>query len=257
MNAADLQGKVAVITGASRERGIGAAVARQFAQAGAAVFITYYRPYDAQMPWGSQPREAGMLLQSLREQGVRCADMELDLSLPEAAARLFDQAERDLGPVDILVNNAVVDFHSDLQTLDADQLDQHYAVNLRALALLCVEFYKRHDGRPGGRIINLTSGQGLGPMPDNLAYAATKGGVEALTISLAPGLAEKGITINAVDPGPTDTGWMDADTLAQLSAHGPFGRAGLPEDAARLIRFLASPEAQWITGQVLRSRGGF
>lgn len=257
MSEVNLQGKIALVTGASRERGIGTAVARRFAEAGAAVFITYYRPYDAQMPWGSQPQEAEALLQILQQQGTRCAGLELDLSAPEAAVQLFDQAERILGPVDILVNNAVIDFHSDLQTLDAAQLDQHYALNLRAVALLCAEFFRRHDSRPEGRIINLTSGQGLGPMPDNLAYAATKGAVEALTISLTPGMAEKGITINAVDPGPTDTGWMDADTLAQLSAKSPFGRVGTPEDAARLICFLASPDAQWITGQVLRTRGGF
>jgi 3-oxoacyl-[acyl-carrier protein] reductase len=92
-------------------------------------------------------------------------------------------------------------------------------------------------------------------MPDNLPYAITKGSIDALTTSLSPTLAKKGITSNAIDPGPTDTGWMTPDLLAQLAASAPMGRVGLPRDAANLAVFLASDEAQWITGQILRSRG--
>jgi 3-oxoacyl-[acyl-carrier protein] reductase len=108
----------------------------------------------------------------------------------------------------------------------------------------------------GGRIINLTSGQGIGPMPGELAYVATKGAVEAFTVSLSAEVAGLGITANAVDPGATDTGWMTPDLKAALASHAPQGRVGLPEDAARLVRFLASEEAGWITGQVIHSRGG-
>ncbi len=141
-------------------------------------------------------------------------------------------------------------------SLSASLLDAHYAVNVRGTTLLCSEFAKRHDGRPGGRIINLTSGQSLGPMPENLPYAITKGAIEALTTSLSASLAKKGITVNAVDPGGTDTGWMSPDFLATARVNAPFGRVGTPKDAMRLILFLASAQAQWITGQVLRSRRG-
>ncbi len=140
-------------------------------------------------------------------------------------------------------------------------LDAHYEVNLRATALLCVEFARRFPDerqRAGsGRIINITSGQGLGPMPGELAYAATKGAVDALTVSLSHSLAPRGITVNAINPGPTDTGWMDDDVKTFLLPRFPMGRIGEPGDAARLVAFLASPDARWITGQILHSEGGF
>lgn len=249
---------VAVVTGTSRRIGIGAAIARSLAMAGTAVFVTYYRPYDASMPWGSQPTEAEQLIDELHASGVRADGMELDLRAPEAAVVLFDQVEAALGPATILINNATYSVDVGIEALTADLLDQHYAVNLRGMALLCAEFARRYQGgqQGNGRIINLTSGQGISPMPDNLAYAATKGAVEAFTTSLSAALASRGITVNAVDPGATDTGWMSAELKQELIARSPTGRIGLPEDAARLVQFLASPEAGWITGQIIRSRGG-
>lgn len=112
-------------------------------------------------------------------------------------------------------------------------------------------------GAGDGRIVNVTSGQGLHAMPAELAYAATKGALDAFTTSLAAALARRGITVNAVDPGPTDTGWMSSDVRHDLLARAPSGRVGEPDDAARLVAFLASDAARWVTGQVIRSRGGF
>lgn len=106
-------------------------------------------------------------------------------------------------------------------------------------------------------MINLTSGQSFGPMPNELAYVATKGAIEAFTLSASPTLARRGITINAVDPGPTDSGWMSDEFKADLTPRFPFGRIGQPEDIARLISFLASEAGGWITGQVIHSEGGF
>ena len=207
------------------------------------------------MPWGSDEGEVERLVEELGGYGVRASSLELDLSRENAASFLFERAERELGQVDILVNNATHSERDDVYTLTAEGLDKHYAVNLRGAALLCVEFTKRFRG-DGGRIINLTSGQGLAPMPDELAYAATKGALEALTLSLSAALAPKGITVNAVDPGATDTGWMTPELKARLENEAPMGRVSAPEDAARLILFLASDEARWVTGQVVRSRGG-
>ena len=102
----------------------------------------------------------------------------------------------------------------------------------------------------------MTSGQGLGPMPDEIPYITTKGAIEALTTSLSVQLMKKGITVNAVDPGATDTGWIGPDLYAKIVADSPSGRVGEPPDAARLIQFLASGRASWITGQIIRSRGG-
>jgi 3-oxoacyl-[acyl-carrier protein] reductase len=245
----------AVVTGASRRAGIGAAIARALASAGCGVFITYFGAFDAAQPWGGRKDDPEGLLAELRAKGVRAEGLELDLAEVGAAETLFAQAHRTLGEVQILVNNAAYAAREDLESWSAASLDRHYAVNVRANALLVQAFVKQFRG-PWGRVVNLTSGQGAGPMPSELAYAASKGAVEALTTSLSPTLAARNITVNAVDPGPTDTGWMTPAFRAELAAASPRGRVGLPEDAARLIAFLASEEAGWVTGQIIRSRGG-
>jgi 3-oxoacyl-[acyl-carrier protein] reductase len=248
--------KIALITGASRKIGIGAAIARALAESGTDIFLAYYHAYDEQMPWGSHPDEVETLLAHLQQQGVRAAGCNLDLAQAEAPFQLFETAEQALGPVDILINNAAYSVNDGIDSLTAETLDRHYAVNVRAMALLCVEFTRRFGKQHGGRIINITSGQSLGPMPGELAYVASKGAVDAFTVSLANGVMEHGITVNAVDPGGTDTGWMSDEFKAELVRQSPAGRVGLPEDAARLICWLATDEARWITGQILRSRGG-
>lgn len=249
-----LAGRVALITGASRLIGIGAAVARAFAAAGADIAFTHWTPYD-RASYGTASSEPETLAHELRGMGVRAEGIEIDLSRPEAADGLFDSVESRMGPVSILVSNAAYSTHDDVGNLTADSLDRHYAVNVRGTALLSVGFARRFTAGSGGRIINLTSGQGVAPMPTELSYATTKGAIEAFTTSLAAGVASKGITVNAVDPGGTDTGWMTDELKAAITAEMAFGRVGQPEDAARLILFLASDAGQWITGQIIHSRG--
>lgn len=249
----DLSGQVALITGASRLNGIGAAVARAFATAGADVAFTHWTPYDV-ASYGSAATEPDQLAAELRDTGARVVAMEVDLSDPASPARLFDEIQRQMGMVSILVNNAAVSYHDNAETISAKSIDQHYAVNVRGTALLTAEFARRFSGE-GGRVINMTSGQGVGPMPEELSYATTKGAIEALTVSSAPTLARKGITINAIDPGGTDTGWMSDDLKQAIASEMAFGRVGQPEDAARLLLFLASDAGKWITGQIIHSRG--
>ena len=251
-----LAGRVAVVTGASRRGGIGAAVCRALAAQGAAVHFTHWGEYDDAQPHGGDPDGPAALLAELRAMGVPAAAQAVDLADPAAAVAVLDAAAQ-LGPPTILVNNAAHSTNDGYERLDAATLDAHYAVNLRATALLATEFARRYPGGPGGRIVNLTSGQDLGPMPGELAYAATKGAISAFTRSLAAGVAATGITVNAVNPGPTDTGWMTADLKTALLPRFGLGRLGTPEDAARLIAFLASDAAGWITGQVINSEGGF
>ena len=246
---------IAIVTGASRKIGIGAAIARALAEDGFTIFITYFRPYDASMPWGSQQNEAIDLIAELQKMGASAVGLELDLSDPTAPVTLFDAVEKTFGKPTVLVNNAAFSLNDGIANLTAELLDKHYAVNLRGTALLCAEFVRRFAGE-WGRIINMTSGQGAGPMPDELAYVATKGAIDAFTVSLATAVAPQNITVNAVDPGATDTGWMDDSLREYLRQRTPMGRIGLPEDAAQLIRFLASQQAGWVTGQIIRSRGG-
>jgi 3-oxoacyl-[acyl-carrier protein] reductase len=251
-----LSGRVAVVTGAGRRAGIGTAICRELAARGADVFFTYWNTYDEEMPWGADNEGPAALLEELRGRGVQVAELEADLSLPETPARVLDAAEERLGAPAILVNNAAYSTRAGYRELDAATLDAHYAVNMRGAFLLCLEFARRFSGA-SGRIINMTSGQSRGPMPDELAYAATKGAVEAFTVTLSAEVAPGGITVNAVNPGPTDTGWMTEDLREELRPRFPFGRLGQPEDAARLVAFLASDEARWITGQIIHSEGGF
>lgn len=249
--------RVAIVTGASRRRAIGAAICRRLAADGIAICFTHWAAFDRVMPWGADDDGPGSLEKELIATGVPVLALEADLSLPETAPVVLDEATRHLGQPSILVNNAAHSTSDDFATLTAESLDAHYAVNVRGMALLSVEFARRWPGGPGGRIINLTSGQSLGPMPGELAYIASKGAVEAFTVSLSAGVAPKGITVNAVNPGPTDSGWMSSEGKEALLPRFPTGRLGQPEDVARLVAFLASPDSEWITGQIIHSEGGF
>ncbi len=251
-----LAGRVALVTGASRTIGIGAAVCRRLAADGADIAFTHFLTYDAAM-YQSPPDGPDHLQRELEELGVRAFPIEIDLSAPGVAGSLLDQVSEHLGPVDVVVNNAAYSTHEAWDTLTEASLDMHIAVNYRATAMLTVEFARRFDKGVGGRVINFSSGQHLGPMPGELAYAGSKGAIIAFSTSIAPDLGRRGITINVVNPGPTDTGWIDADLEQALLPMFPTGRIGQPEDAARLVAWLASDNAGWITGQVINSEGGF
>lgn len=248
-----LSGQTSIVTGASRRKGIGAAICHSLADAGANIFFTSWQKYDAAMTWRGEPGFPEKLAADLALKNVKADWMELDLAEPQAATRIVNGVEQRFGAAHILVNNACHWVADSLETLNADKLDQSFAVNARAPILLSVEFVRRFAGKGARRIISLTSGQLRGPMPGELAYAVTKASIDAFTISFAVEAGRFGITVNAVDPGPTDTGWMDDDLKRSLALRSPLGRTGSPADVARYVQFLASSEADWITGQILRS----
>lgn len=242
--------QIALITGVSHTNGIGAAICRKLAGAGVNIFFTHW---EASNDWPE------IFQQELQSFGIQYGHLSADLSKSTVHTAVFDAIETQLGHPSILVNNAAYSTRDGYSCLTAEELDQHYAVNIRATLLLSVEFARRFKkaGETRGSIINLTSGQAEGPMIGELAYGATKGAITAFTISLSAELAPLGITVNAVNPGPTDTGWMSEGVKEELSPKFLMGRIGLPQDAARLIGFLASAESKWITGQVINSEGGF
>jgi 3-oxoacyl-[acyl-carrier protein] reductase len=255
-----------VVTGVSRRAGIGYAVARRLAALGATLFLHHYRPHDRDQPWGEDPGGLQAVISGVRgalaDAGASVHDAEFDLALPDAPARLINAAADACGHLDILVcNHARSGGDGPLGTLDAGLLDAHWAVNTRSSILLAQAFAAQHDGRPGGRIVFMTSGQDLGPMTGEVAYAASKGALASITQTLADQLAERGITVNTVNPGPVDTGYAafadQPEAHEIVRRHFPSGRWGTPDDPARLIAWLVTDEAAWITGQVINTEGGF
>ena len=280
-----ISGKTVLLTGANH--GIGAAAARLFARQGAHVFITYYRepvPYnETELARGRasasggpmryaamQQQPAEPLLEELRSLGVRCAAWEADLSEAENIPRLFDRCQVELGPVDVLVNNHT---YCVLETFDpgrvtdqgfpvalpsADVIDAHFAVNARAYALLMKEYTLRYlqRGAQDGCIINLST-DAAHAHPENVSYAASKHAIESYTRSAAAELGRYGIRVNAIAPGPVQTGYITPESEAEITRGTPLGRVGLPEDVAQVIVFLASAQAHWLTGQLLYVGGGW
>jgi len=251
-----LSGQVAAVTGVSRAKGIGAAIARELAEHGANLFLTGWPGYDDEHPEiGSD--DQSLLVEELRQLGVEAEWAPLDLSQADAPQKLWDAVQTRFGVAEILVNNACCSARDSVETLDAETLDRHYALNTRAPILLSLEFVRRFGGKGARRVISMTSGQMVGSMRGELAYAVTKAGLDAFTVTFAAEVGHLGITVNAVDPGPTDSGSMTKEVQRTLLSRFALGRLGQPEDAAHLVAFLAGPEGGWITGQVLRSRGGF
>lgn len=252
-----LLGKVALVTGASRRGGIGYAICRRLAAYGASVFVHHFSQHDAALPWGADEITSVVagVRSALTAPDARVADLSADLADPGAPSTLVAAVVAEFGRLDILVcNHARSGSDGPLSAMTPAMLDGHWAVNTRASILLAKEFAAR--GGPG-RVIFMTSGQNLGPMPDEVAYAASKGALASITATLADELAGQGITVNTVNPGPVDTGYAPPDARAAVAARFPSGDWGTPDDPARLIAWLTTDEARWITGQVINSEGGF
>ncbi|MGH3607871.1 MAG: SDR family oxidoreductase, partial [Pseudonocardiaceae bacterium] len=251
----------ALVTGASRRAGIGHAIARRLAALGASLFLHHYTQPDHDQPGGADPEGRRAVIDSVTDVLAETAVLhhdELDLADSDAPHQLITTAARALGHLDILVcNHARSGGDGPLGALDADMLDTHWAVNTRSTILLAQAFAAQHDGRPGGRIIFMTSGQDLGPMRGEVAYAASKGALASIARTLADHLADQSITLNTINPGPVDTGYAPLEVRDALRHRFPQARWGVPDDPARLIAWLATDDAAWVTGQTINTEGGF
>ena len=253
-----LQNRVVIVTGASRRIAIGAAIARRAVAEGAAVLLHSWVPYDAAQPWGADIDGPEALVDELRQAGGRVEHVSADLGDPDAPAALVAAARQAFEHVDAVVANHACSNSQWLEDLTAAELDLSYAVNTRATLLLVKAFAAQHDdSRPGGRVLLFTSGQYHDAMPAELPYIASKAALHELTRSLAVHLMHRGITVNCINPGPNDTGYANDETRAAVAALNPGGRWSTPTDTARLVSWLLSDEADWITGQTIASDGGW
>jgi 3-oxoacyl-[acyl-carrier protein] reductase len=251
--------RVAIVTGVSRRAGIGSAIARRLLADGLSVLICSWSAHDAAQPWGADAGGMEAVLDALGGLGPRLAHIEADLADPGAPARVVAAAVDTFGAVDVLVANHAHSSKQSLEEVTAEELDRAWAVNARATVLLVQAFAARHDDdcRSDGRVVLFTSGQHLGPMAGELPYAISKGAVHQMVGSLADALADRAITVNAINPGPVDTGWAPAQLHEQLRPRFPAGRWGRPGDIAAVVAWLASLDSAWVTGQTIDAEGGF
>ena len=253
-SAAPLAGRVALVTGASRRTAIGAAVVRRLVADGAAVVVHSWAAADGDR---ADPGGAEQLVAELRDAGGTLVHVSADLADPDTPARLVAAARKPFGRLDILIANHARSARQSLEELTAAELDLTHAVNTRATLLLVQAFAEQYEARPGGRVVLFTSGQYHGVMPAELPYIASKAVLRELTPTLATHLIARGITVNCVNPGPNNTGYADDAAWAWVAERNPGGRASTPQDTARLVGWLVSDEADWVTGQVVASDGGW
>lgn len=244
---------VLLLTGAGRRNGIAHAIALALASDGWDVAFTYWRDSERRMSLGGDPDADPLALAGEVEAlGARALALEADLADAETPERVVTEVARALGPVGALVLCHSESVDSGILDTTVEAFDRHVAVNARA-AWLLIRAFAGQVPADGGRIVALTSDHVVGNMP----YGASKGSLDRIVIAAAGELAPLGITANLVNPGPVDTGWMDDAMRSALTERQPTGRLGRPEDIARLVRFLASPDARWVTGQLIHSDGGF
>lgn len=244
---------IALVTGVSRKMGIGAAIAIALAESGWDVATTFWRPYDASMPWGNKDTESEEILAEVRRSASRADAIEADLSDPASPAHIFDFVEKTLGSVTTLVMAHCQSVDSNIYNTSIESFDLHFAVNARATWLLIREFGLRYQGEYGnGRIISITSDH----TAENLPYGASKGAMDRIVLAAAHEFKTLGITANVINPGATETGWMSADLKESVQRMTPLARVGLPKDCANLVKFLCSKDGGWINGQLLHSNGG-
>jgi 3-oxoacyl-[acyl-carrier protein] reductase len=244
-----LKDKVAIVTGASK--GIGAAIARHLAAAGAAVVVNY----------ASSKEGADRVVADIERSGGTAVAVQADVAKSADVARLFAETERAFGHLDILVNNAGVYELTALEDVTEAQFHKHFNVNVLGLLLASQEAARRFPAT-GGTIINISSVASSVTMPNTAVYTATKGAVDAITRTLAKELGPRKIRVNAISPGMVLTEGVHAagldagDLRKEIEAQTPLGRVGQPDDIAPAAVFLASDDAAYITGELLRVGGG-
>lgn len=244
-----LAGKVAVVTGASK--GIGAEIARHLAAEGAAVVVNY----------SSSKAGADKVVTDITGRGGKAVAVQADLSQPSDAQKLFAEAKKSFGRVDVLVNNAGIYEFAPLAEITPEHFHKQFNLNVLGL-LTATQEAAKHFGPEGGSIVNVSSVVATLAPPNTSVYSATKAAVNAITRSLGQELGPRKIRVNAVNPGMIETegahgaGIIASDFRKQIESQTPLGRIGQPQDIAPAVVFLAGPDSGWLTGETLYISGG-
>lgn len=241
-----LKDKVAIVTGSSR--GIGARIAIRLAEAGAKVVVNY----------AGNAASAGAVVKTIEAAGGQAVAVQGDVSQSADVRNLFEAAIQKFGRVNILVNNAGIILYKTVDKTTDDEFDRILATNVKGTFYALREAAQHLED--GGRIINFSSTTTRMMLPTYAAYCATKGAVEQLTRVFAAEVGRRGITVNVVSPGPTNTelftaGKSPAD-IQRMASLAALGRLGEPDDIAKIVVFLASDDAGWISGQNIGANGG-
>lgn len=279
-----LAGTTVLVTGVSRRRGIGYGIATALAAHGANLFLHHYSPHDARQPWGTDDIDALLAELEAEFPGSVIGDASLDLGELGAPRHLIDRATDSAGRLDALVcNHAQSGGDGSIFDVDEQMLDSHWRTNARSVLMLTRYFAEQYTPQPRstetapgqhqrrvpqdefgtGKVIWLTSGQIHGPLAGEVAYGTSKAALAGITATVCSDLLSRNVSLNTIEPGPVNTGYMDPDTadrpldeLREMESRVPFGRFGTPADVGRLVAWLLSADARWIVGQVLTSDGG-
>jgi 3-oxoacyl-[acyl-carrier protein] reductase len=249
-NSKKLAGKVAIVTGASK--GIGAAIAKKLAADGVAVVVNY----------SSSKAEGEKVAKEITALGGKATVVQANMSKHEDIERLFTEAKKAFGRVDVLVNNAGIYEFMPLENITEEHFHKQFNLNVLGLLLASQAAARQFDGS-GGSIINISSIVSTLAVPQSAVYSGTKGAVDAITRSLASELGPRGIRVNAIRPGMVETegvqsaGIAESDLRKQIEAQTPLGRIGLPRDITGIAAFLASDDSAWITGETFVVSGGY
>lgn len=244
----DLQGKVALVTGASK--GIGAAIACELANRGAAVAVNY----------SGRKAAAEKVVAEIKAAGGKAIAVQANLADPDSIGPLVAKTVKELGPIDVLVNNAGIYDFSPIEAVTPEHFSKQFNVNVLGL-LLTTQAALAHFSPKGGSIINIGSVAASG-VPGAAVYSGTKGAVNSITVALSKELGPKQIRVNALNPGMVETegvhaaGSIGSDFHKQAIVDTPLGRIGQPNDIADIAAFLASDDSVWVSGQTIQASGG-